>query len=146
MTAKSHVGRNARRPRRTAEERLTEALETLAQQDKGTTQTQKITVTELCRLASVSRNSLYRYHTTSLRTLRKLQCRRPIVTESKAVKSDEQRRIENVALHACISKLAALADHYYAAYRETSALLRRRDGELAELRRKVKLTPTVVKS
>jgi len=144
MTAKSHVRTSARQSRRTAEERLTEALKTLTHRDKGGTQ--KVTVAELCRLANVSRNSLYRYHPTSLRTLRKLQCRRPSVTQSKAVKSDERRRIENVALHACISKLAALVDHYYGAYRETSALLRRRDGELAELRRRVKLTPTVVKS
>ena len=144
MTAKSHVRKSARRSRRTAEERLTEALKTLTNRDKNAPQ--KVTVTELCRLANVSRNSLYRYHTTSLRTLRKLQCQRPSATQSKAVKSDERRRIENAALHACISKLAALVDQYYAAYRETSALLRRRDGELAELRRRVKLTPTVVKS
>lgn len=144
MTANSRVRKNARQSRRTAEERLTEALKTLTNRDERTTP--KVTVTELCRLANVSRNSLYRYHTTSLRTLRKLQCRRPSVTESKAVRSDEQRRIENVALHACISKLAALVDHYYAAYRETSALLRRRDGELAQLRRRVELTPTVIKA
>jgi hypothetical protein len=144
MTANSHVKTSARQPRRTAEERLTETLETLAHRAEGSSR--KLTVTELCRLATVSRNSLYRYHTTSLKTLRKLQCRRPSAMESKAVKSDERRRVENVALHEYISKLAALVDHYYAAYRETSALLRRRDGELAELRRRVKLTPTVVKS
>jgi AcrR family transcriptional regulator len=144
MTAKPHVRKSASQPRRTAEERLTEALETLAHRHEGSTR--KVTVTELCRLANVSRNSLYRYHTTSLRTLRKLQCRRPSVMESKAIKSDERRRVENVALHEYISKLAALVDHYYARYRETSALLRRRDGELAELRRRVQLTPTVVKS
>lgn len=144
MTAKSHVRRSARQPRRTAEERLSEALETLAHRDEGSTR--KVTVTELCRLATVSRNSLYRYHTTCLKALRKLQCRHPSAMESKAVKSDERRRLENVALREYISKLAALVDHYYAAYRETSALLRHRDGELAELRRRVKLTPAVVKS
>jgi AcrR family transcriptional regulator len=141
MTTKAHVRKTTRRPRRTAEERLAEALETLAaHRDRATT------VTELCRLADVSRNSLYRYHTTSLKRLRKLQCRRTRVSESKAVKSDEQRRIENVALHENISRLAALVDHYYAAYQETATLLHRRDGELAELRRSVQLTPTVVKS
>lgn len=144
MTAKSHIRRSARQPHQTAEERLTKALETLVHRDEGSTR--KITVTELCQLANVSRNSLYRYHTTSLKTLRRLQCRRPSVTESKAVKSDERRRIENVALRKYISKLVALVDHYYAAHRETSALLRRRDGELAELRRRVKLTPAVIKS
>jgi hypothetical protein len=36
-----------------------------------------------------------------------------------------------------LSKLAALVDHYYAAYRETRGLLERRERELANLRRKL---------
>jgi hypothetical protein len=107
---------------------------------------QNATVTELCRLAGVSRNSLYRYHTAILRALRKHQCRRPTAAESKARRSGEQRRIENVALREHISTLAALVDHYYAAHREASTLLERRDRELAELRRRLKLRPTLVKS
>lgn len=40
-----------------------------------------------------------------------------------------------------LSKLAALIDHYYAAYREARAMLDRRDRELAELRRKLDCVP-----
>ena len=98
---------------RTAEARLTEALATLIQRG-GDNRGAHATVTELCRIAGVSRNSLYRYHTAILRALRKHQCRRPSAVESKARKSDEQRRIENVALRDHISALAALVDHHYA--------------------------------
>lgn len=132
--------------RRTAEARLTKALATLTQRDGDNRTVQNATVTELCRLAGVSRNSLYRYHTAILRALRKHQCRRPTAAESKACKSDQQRRIENLALREHISALAALVDHYYAAYREASTLLQCRDRELAELRRRLQLKPALVKS
>jgi AcrR family transcriptional regulator len=137
MTTKAHVPR-VKRP---AAERLADALETLARRQGDATQ--KITVTELCRLANVSRNSLYRYHTTSLKALRKLQCRRTTLAASPVRKSDEQRRIENVALRDHLSKLAALVDHYYAAYQETATLLQRREGELATLHRKTTVRPTL---
>jgi hypothetical protein len=45
-----------------------------------------------------------------------------------------------------MAKLAALVDHYYTAYREAAALIERRDRELSDLRRRLKLTPIVVKS
>jgi AcrR family transcriptional regulator len=104
------------------------------------------TVTELCRLAEVSRNSLYRYHPDILKALRRYQCRRPSAADSKARRSDEQRRIENVSLRKRIEQLAALIDHYYAAYREAATLIERRDRELSELRRRLKLTPLLLKS
>lgn len=40
-----------------------------------------------------------------------------------------------------LSKLAALVDHYYAAYREVRAMLDRRDREISELRRKLDAKP-----
>jgi hypothetical protein len=126
---------------RTAKAQLTNALATLTQKD-GDHQT--ATVAELCRLAGVSRNSLYRYHADILKALRKHQCQRPSAAQSKAHKSDEQRRIENIELRERISTLAALVDHHYAAYREASALLERRDRELAELRRRLKIRPALV--
>ncbi len=125
-------------------ERLTTALQTLAHRHGDSTQ--KITVTELCRLADVSRNSLYRYHRTNLNALHKLQHRRVTLAESTLRKSDEQRRVENVALRVRISKLAALVDHYYTAYQETITLLHRREGELAALHRRLKVQPALVKS
>lgn len=50
------------------------------------------------------------------------------------------------ALQDQISKLTALVDHYYAAYRETRALLDRRDRQLAELRRKLNGAPVLVRN
>ena len=132
--------------RRTANARLTKALETLTQSDRDNGVARSATVTELCRLAGISRNTLYRYHAPILKALRKLQCRRPTAAQSKAVESDERRRLETVALREHISKLAALVDHHYAAYRETATLLERRDRELVELRRRLKLRPTLLKS
>ena len=132
--------------RRTTEARLTKALATLIQPDKDNHAAHNGTVTELCRLAGVSRNSLYRYHTPILKALRKHQCRRPAAARSKTLEAAERRRIENVALREHVSKLAALVDHHYTAYREAAILLERRDRELAELRRSFKLGPTLVKT
>lgn len=120
------------------------AGERLAHRQEGATL--KLTVTELCRLAAVSRNSLYRYHSASLKALRKLQCRRTTLAESKVRRSDEQRRIENLTLREHVSRLAAFADHYYAAYQETATLFQRREAELATLHRQLTVRPTLVKS
>jgi hypothetical protein len=105
-----------------------------------------VTVTELCRLAGVSRNSLYRYHAPVLKTLRDHQRHGPRFAQAKARKSAVQRRAENIGLRADTAKLAALVDHYYGAYRETASLLERRDRELAELRNKLKLRPALLPS
>jgi AcrR family transcriptional regulator len=100
---------------------------------------ERITVAALCRAAGVSRNSLYRYHAPILKALRDHQRHGPKFAHAKARKSAVQRRAENIGLRADIAKLAALVDHFYAAYRETASLLERRDRELAELRSKLKL-------
>jgi AcrR family transcriptional regulator len=105
-----------------------------------------VTVTELCRLAGVSRNSLYRYHPPVLEALRAHQRHGPRFAHAKARKSAVRRRAENIELRADIAKLAALVDHYYAAYRETASLLERRDRDLAELRSKLKLRPALLPS
>lgn len=129
----------------TAADRLTQALATLIRRsDSG--EPQNATVSELCRLAGVSRNSLYRYHAEVLTDLRKHQCRRLAAAQSKTRNLRERQRTENLALRGQISSLAALVDHYYAAYRETAALLARRDRELAELRRCTKSKLTLVQS
>lgn len=147
MAARPRTDRTTPSPnRRTAQARLTKALETLTKPGGENRAAQDATVTELCQLAGVSRNSLYRYHTDVLRALRKHQCRRPSAAQSMAVKSDERRRIENIALREQLATLAALVDHYYAAQRDAATLLDRRDKELAELRRRLKLRPTLVKS
>lgn len=124
--------------------RLTNALQTLAHRHGDAPQ--KITVTELCRLADVSRNSFYRYHITSLNALRRLQRRRVTLADSKCRKSDEQRRLEILTLREHVAKLAALVDHYYTACQEATTLLQRREAELAVLHRRLKVQPTLVKS
>jgi hypothetical protein len=128
--------------RGTARVRLTSALATLT--DRVAHEPSPATVMELCRLAGVSRNSLYRYHAPILAELRRQQ--RPKSARATALHSAEQRRLENVELQERLAKLAALADHYFAAYRETTALLARRERELAELRGKAALKPTLLHS
>jgi hypothetical protein len=147
MSVRRRTDARNRRPRReTTEARLKRALATLTEARGDGRAAQSTTVTELCRLAGISRNALYRFHTPVLKALRKHQCRRPSAAQSKAVKSDERRRIENLDLRGHISKLAALVDHHYAAYREATMLLERRDRELAELRRRLKIKPVLMKS
>jgi hypothetical protein len=103
-----------------------------------------VTVTELCRLAGVSRNSLYRYHSPILKVLHEHQRCGSKFTQAKARKSAVRRRAENIGLRADIAKLAALVDHYYAADRETTVLLERRDRDLAELRGKLQFKPVLL--
>ena len=50
-------------------------------------------------------------------------------------------RRENARLRERVTGLAALVDHYYVAYRESHNLLARRERDLAELRRRLDLTP-----
>lgn len=52
----------------------------------------------------------------------------------------------NATLRLDMEKLAALVDHYYAAYCEGSVLLERRERELSELRRALNKKPAFVKS
>ena len=120
--------------------RLTKALSVL-KRNKGDA-TQGATISQLCRLSGVSRNAVYRYHPKILAELRQQQGRdfRPsgkwaassVATDSTAFKDQ-------------ISKLTALVDHYYAAYRETRALLDRRDRQVAELRRRLNSAPVLVR-
>jgi AcrR family transcriptional regulator len=142
MTA-SRRNKVASSPRHgTAHARLTSALALLTNPTEHTLP--RATVSELCRLANVSRNSLYRYHAPILAALRQHQ--RPSSVQAKALHSAELHRRDNIDLHERLAKLAALADHYFAAYRETAALLERRERELAELRGKLTSRPTVLHS
>ncbi len=145
MVAKPPRRRAARHPSRRGAARalLTKALDTLTRSEHPEA---TVTVTALCQRAGVSRNSLYRYHSPILKVLREHQRHGLKFLQSKARKSAVRRRAENIGLRADIAKLAALVDHYYAAYRETASLLERRDRELAELRNKLKLRPALLPS
>ena len=116
-------------------ERLSEALATLTRLDSHDHRIP--TVTELCRLAAISRNSLYRYHPNTLAALheyrrrRRTQLPREASTESRLLQAEFRSVLDQ------IPKFVALVDHYYVAYHETRAMLHRRERELAELRRRL---------
>lgn len=92
-----------------------------------------LTAMALCELAGVSRNALYRYHSDVLHELHKLQPQRHR-NPGCAERAMQRLRDENQGLREQVTKLAALVDHYFAAWQEASLVLQRRDRELVELR------------
>jgi hypothetical protein len=105
----------------------------------------KLTALELCVRADISRNALYRYHPDvlqELHLLQKLRCREPSISKAKF----EKLSTENEILRSQISKLAALVDHYFGAWQESSNLLKRRDKELSDLRRDIKSKVVLLKN
>jgi hypothetical protein len=127
-----------RRPAAAA--RLARALEVLGQPHDGNSCAQAATLSELCRLASVSRNSVYRYHPTILAALR-VQQGRPPAGDPAAPPGTQAVPADYPLLQEQLSKLVALVDHYYAAYREARVVIERRERELAELKRKLRSAP-----
>jgi hypothetical protein len=122
--------------KRTASERLQEALAELNRHQDSGGAASGLTAKALCELAGVSRNALYRYHPAVLHELHKLQQRRH--REPSPARQDLKRlRNDNEALRRQAAKLAALVDHYFAAWKEASTQLARRERELAELRRNI---------
>jgi AcrR family transcriptional regulator len=120
-----------------ASDRLKSALAAL--KDSAPHGERRITVAAVCRTADVSRNSLYRYHPEILRTLREQPRRGKVARRSSHAAAADRRELSALRLQA--KRLAALADHFYAAYIETQALLVRRNQELAELRRRLDSKP-----
>jgi hypothetical protein len=123
--------------------RLADALALLICRVQGGVASALPTVSELCRLAKVPRNEVYRYHPSILAALR--QCR-DRATGSSSPGCLERRHVEIRELRDQQAKLVALVDHFYAAYREARALLDRRERELAELRRRLARAPTAIHS
>ena len=105
-------------------QRLREALTTMVRQRGDSASPPALTATALCDLAGISRNALYRYHPDQT------HLRHP----DNAGRAARLRR-DNAALREQLTKLAALVDHYFAAWQETRLQLERRDRELAEVRR-----------
>jgi hypothetical protein len=119
---------------RDAGKRLREALLELNRRQASDGAAAVLTAKALCELAGVSRNALYKYHPAVLHELHKLQRRRH--REPNPVKLDLHRlRRDNDELRNHVARLAALVDHYFAAWQEASTQLARRERELAELRR-----------
>jgi len=133
-----------RKSSRPARDRLASALSELIAGSAPARSRPLASVAQLCRIANVSRNSLYRYHPKILQDLRQHQRQQ----KPRRAEPNRQRmaalRGENAVLRRQLDCIAALADHYYAAYRETLAFLARRDRELAELRRKFDARPTPI--
>ena len=128
-----------RKTKTTASDRLARALQSLTGRENRSGP-QKTTVSALCRLAFVSRNSLYRYHTDILNVLRQYQR----AGESKMSGITQKLRTENASLRKQLAKLAALVDHYYLAHREACGMLARRERELANLRRSLQTQPIAI--
>jgi hypothetical protein len=126
---------------RSAKIRLTNALSTLTSASQLSLH--RPSVSRLCRLACVSRNTLYRYYPDVAEAVRRLRrhrgARRP--GQESTVRA---LRSELATLRVQVAKLAALADHYHAAAAEARALLARRDRELATLRARLHLAPVVI--
>ena len=121
-------------PRRSAsppiKARLGEALSSLTKAPSAT----RPTISSLCRIACVSRNTLYRYYPDVAKAVRQLRRRDAKHRGSARQKMLSAVRSEVAMLRTQLAKLAALADHYHAAAEEQRALVTRRDRELAALR------------
>ena len=118
-------------------QRLHEALATMVRQQAGSDSPPALTASALCELAAISRNALYRYHPDVVHALHAAQQKhRPRPDAAK--RTARQLRDDNAVLREQFAKLAALVDHYFAAWQETRLLLQRRERELADLRRDVK--------
>ena len=80
-----------------------------------------------------------------LQILDKLQRQRERSVTPSACKRASAQQSELLALRHQVPNLVALVDHYYAAYRESQALLERREQEVAELRRRLDSKPATFK-
>lgn len=123
---------------RPASQRLREALAEIAADNAPAMPT----AAALCERAGVSRNALYRYHRDILQELHALQqraCPDEGSTNREVLRLRQDAREHRVQ----VTKLAALVDHYFAAWQENRTLLERRERELAELCKSVQ--PRVVR-
>lgn len=118
----------------TSAQRLREALATMVRQQGNGASPSALTATTLCELAGISRNALYRYHPEVVQALHAAQQKhRPRADGDR--QAAQRPRQGNAVLREQIARMAALVDHYFAAWQETRLLLQRRDRELAESRR-----------
>ncbi|MGH8257956.1 MAG: hypothetical protein ACRET0_17280, partial [Steroidobacteraceae bacterium] len=91
-------------------------------------------MSRLSSLASVSRNTLYRYYPDAAESVRRLRRRRGTARQAAQENTITLLRAEMAQLREQAGRLAALADHYCTAAEEQRALVARRDRELASLR------------
>lgn len=113
--------------------RLHDALTAMLQQQASGYSPPALTVTALCERARISRNALYRYHPDVLQSLRDARQHRA-GRRGAATHVAHELRQENAVLREQLAKLAALVDHYFAAWQESRLLLERREREHAAAR------------
>jgi AcrR family transcriptional regulator len=130
---------SSRSTSRPIKDRLTQALFTLTSPPHRLSQ--RLTISSLCRLACVSRNTLYRYYPDMAEAVRRSRRRRGAGLQAAQESTLRSLRSELSMLRGQLAKLATLADHYHAAAEELRALLARRDRELAALRERLRPTP-----
>ena len=120
------------------QQRLAQALATLT--DPSVPSPPRPTIATLCRLAGVSRNTLYRYYPDIAERVRRVRRR---YGDGRIARVSEIKRLraEVAELRGQLSKLVTLADHYFAAAEEQRALVAHRDRELAALQRESSPTP-----
>jgi AcrR family transcriptional regulator len=121
-------GASSRATARSIKSRLTDALSTLASATPPASH--RITVSSLCRVAGVSRNTVYRYYPDVAEAARRLNRRRGTRRQSAQQNTMRTLRSELAALRVQLAKLATLADHYHTEAEELRALLARRDRDL----------------
>lgn len=137
----TRVSAGAKKP---VADRLARALHVLAARTAADQKAPRGTVEELCELAGVSRSSLYRHHPAALSALRQQRMGNRDPSLDSARRACTRLRTENAELQRTLGKVAALVDHYYAAYRESRALLDRREKDLADLRRRLESKPVPI--
>jgi len=113
-------------------QRLTNALSTLTSATPRAPH--RVTASSLCRLAGVSRNTLYRYYPEMAEAVRRLRRRRGARRQATRQSTLLALRSELAMLRRQQGQLAALADHYHTAAQELRTLLARRERDLAALR------------
>lgn len=119
-------------------QRLLDTLATMVRQQNSGASPPALTAITLCELADISRNALYRYHPDVVQALHAAQQKhRPRPDGDR--RAARQLRQDNAALREQLAKMAALVDHYFAAWQEARLLLQRRDREVAELRSDAKV-------
>jgi AcrR family transcriptional regulator len=133
-------GASSRATSRSIKSRLTDALSTLASATPPASY--RITVSSLCRVAGVSRNTVYRYYPDVAEAGRRLNCRRGAHRRLAQQNTLRALRSELAVLRMQLAKLATLVDHYHTEAEELRALLVRRDRDMAT--RRGRRHPTVV--
>jgi AcrR family transcriptional regulator len=129
VPSRSKSGASSRTTSRSIKSRLSDALSTLASAVPPVSH--RITVSNLCRVAGVSRNTVYRYYPDVVEAARRLNRRRGARRRSAQQHALRALRSELAVLRVQLAKLVTLVDHYHTEAEELRALLARRDRDLA---------------